>query len=78
MPTWKSGMLLENALREMIDGLYLQVRDTVGGEIHSELSEQINNGLSKLFDDKLDLAITDGFQKKLPVIEGENNVSTKR
>ncbi len=73
MPTFKSSTQLRLALVDMTSGIYLQIRNTVGSEIHRQLSTQIKNDFEELFSDKLENAIINGFQKKLPLIEGETN-----
>ena len=43
--------LIRNAdlFQDIINSVYLQIRDTVGSEIHSQLSQQIEEGFAKLF-----------------------------
>ncbi len=56
------GWDVEKAFRDVISALYIQVRDVVGAEIKSEISNQIADGFTKIFDKKLDEKITNGFE----------------
>ncbi|HUT00634.1 MAG TPA: hypothetical protein VMY59_09985, partial [Candidatus Thermoplasmatota archaeon] len=38
----------DNLLQDIINAVYLQIRDTVGADIHSQLSQQIEEGFSKM------------------------------
>ena len=59
--------MIKNAdlFQDILNSVYLQIRDTVGSEIHSNLSQQIEEGFSKLFslplakkiDEQLNLAL---------------------
>lgn len=51
--------------RDMIDSIYLQVRDVVGAEISSGLSDQIGKGFQKLFDSALDKTVKQKLDQKL-------------
>lgn len=69
MPSYKSEKHVHDALQDMVHGIYLQIRDTIGSEIHYELSSQIKKDFEKLFSNKLENAINAGFQKRLPLLK---------
>ncbi len=52
-PSYKAERLLEDFLRTVVDSLYLQVRDTVGTEVHRELDSELRESFSKLFENFL-------------------------
>ena len=63
-------ILLENFIRDIINSVYLQVRDTVGSSIYRELSEDIKGGLEELFKKQLSVAIDNKFeQHTIPIAE---------
>ena len=43
----------EEIIRDIIGATYIQIRDTVGREIHQQLSGQIGEGFEKLFEKAL-------------------------
>ncbi len=53
-------------LQDIINAVYLQIRDTVGADIHSQLSQQIEEGFSKMFSLPLAKKIDDQLNKALP------------
>jgi hypothetical protein len=67
--SYKSERQIEEFLRDVIASIYLQIRDTVGSEIHLQLNEEIKSGFTNLFANILEKKITDEFQKKLPLIK---------
>jgi len=52
-------------LHDVISGIYLQIRDTVGSEIHQEISQQITGEIEKRLDRPLWKEIERRFDKKL-------------
>jgi len=60
-------------VRDIITSIYLQVRDTIGSEIHSQLRTQIEEGFGNMFNKILDKKINLGFQKLLPYKKGDKN-----
>ena len=60
--------LIRNAdmFQDIINSVYLQIRDTVGREIHSNLSQQIEEGFSTLFNLPLAKKIDEQLNKALP------------
>jgi hypothetical protein len=66
---FKNGVTLADdtdMFRDVINALYLQMRDTVGSEIHQHLSAQIEEGFSKLFELPLAKEISNRLNEKLP------------
>jgi len=63
----------DDVFQDIINSIYLQVRDTVGSEIHSELSQQIEEGFSKLFSLPLAKKIDEQLNRKL-LPEGKKHV----
>jgi hypothetical protein len=61
----KTATMVEDLLRDIISSVYLQVRDTVGEEIHDKLSRQITEGLAGMFDKKLGTAVEGGLNQRL-------------
>ncbi len=53
-------------IRDIIDSVYLQMRDTVGAEVHQELSNQIKRGFAQLADKGLERMINHRIKKQLP------------
>jgi hypothetical protein len=62
----KLGFELAEAFRDIINTVYLQVRDTVGSEIHDQISRQVSDGFKKMLDVHLARAIDAKFEEKLP------------
>lgn len=60
--------LIRNAdfFQDIINSVYLQIRDTIGSEIHSQLSQQIEEGFSTLFNLPLAKKIDEQLNKALP------------
>lgn len=63
--TYKQEDELVPFLRDLISTIYLQIRDTVGSEIHGKLSRQIEHGFGKLVENYLDNQIEDALNNKL-------------
>jgi hypothetical protein len=62
--------LLEGFLQDIVAAVYLQVRDTVGAEIHRQLSTDIKDQFEKIFSERLEQVIEQKFeQKQLPPVE---------
>jgi hypothetical protein len=62
----------DDLFQDIINSIYLQVRD-IGAEIHSELSQQIEEGFSKLFSLPLAKRINEQLNRKL-LPEGKKHV----
>lgn len=52
--SWKDEKVLREFLQDVIGSVYFQVRDTVGQEVSENLSQEIQNGLEKIFKPRLD------------------------
>jgi hypothetical protein len=67
--------MIKNAdlFQDIINSMYLQIRDTVGSEIHSQLSQQIEEGFSTLFNLSLAKKINEQLNKALPPPKREND-----
>jgi len=52
--------------QDLINAFYLQIRDTIGADIHSQLSQQIEEGFSTLFSLPLAKRIDEQLNKALP------------
>lgn len=52
--------------QDLINAVYLQIRDTIGADIHSQLSQQIEEGFSTLFSLPLAKRIDEQLNKALP------------
>ena len=63
---------LDDMLRTIVDSIYLQVRDTVGSEIHRDLDAELRETFSGLFENYLSNKIEDKFKKLLPYKKGKN------
>ena len=61
-----NSIKLEHSIRDIIGSIYLQIRDTIGSEIHQELDNELRNTFSTLFENYLEKRINKEFQKKLP------------
>lgn len=55
--SYKYEKALEEFLRDLISSIYLQIRDTIGEEIHTQLNQEISEGFEKLFDKFLEQRI---------------------
>lgn len=64
--SYKDRQRFERFVRDIINMIYLQVRDTVGSEIQRDLSQQIEEGFGNMFNKILNKKINQGFQKLLP------------
>jgi hypothetical protein len=65
---------LEKVFRDIIAGTYLQIRDTVGSEIKSSLSDEIQVGLEKMFTNQLSIIVDKRLEEKmLPSSTGKEN-----
>lgn len=60
------GLLLEKFIREIINAVYLQVRDTIGEDVYRTLSGEIKEGLEEMYSAKLLKAIESGMEKQTP------------
>ena len=78
---FKNGVTLADnteMFQDVINALYLQIRDTVGSEIHQQLSNQIEEGFSKLFDLPLAKEISERLNMKLPPHDEKSDEQKKR
>ena len=66
---------IDKGLRDIIHSVYLQIRDTVGAEIHDEISRQVSDGLQKMFQVHLARAIDKELDKKLLTNDGASKPS---
>jgi hypothetical protein len=58
---------MEGFFQDIVASIYLQIRDTIGAEIHRQLSEEIKSGFENLFSNNLEKLISNKFeQKQLP------------
>ena len=57
---------IDKMLRDIIAGVYLQVRDTIGADIHQQISAELSKGFEKLFENAIEGKINNKFQKLLP------------
>lgn len=64
--SYKKEQRFKKFVRDIVNSVYLQVRDTIGSEIHSQLSQQIEDSFGNMYDKILDKKINQGFQKLLP------------
>jgi len=64
--SWKSEHRIEKLLRDIISGVYLQIRDSVGAMIHQQISQELSEGFEKLFEKTIEGKINAKFQKLLP------------
>lgn len=69
--------LVENAdlFQDIINSVYLQIRDTIGIDIHDQLSRQIEEGFSKLFRLPLAKRIDEQLKIGLPTKNDDNKMS---
>ena len=56
---------IDEGVRDIIASVYLQIRDTIGVELHDQLSRQITEGLKQLFDQSLGSSIINGMNQKM-------------
>jgi hypothetical protein len=57
-------ILFDDFVRDIINSVYLQVRDTVGAGIYRQLSGEVKSGLEKLFSNQLMGTIGNGFEQR--------------
>ena len=57
---------LSRMLQTIISAIYLQLRDTIGAEIHQELDRELRNTFSGLFEKYINNKIDKKFKKLLP------------
>jgi hypothetical protein len=50
---YKKAAYAETFFRDFIAAIHLQIRDTVGSEVYNTLSQEIHNGLEKMFQKRL-------------------------
>ncbi len=51
--TYKQMNFIDKALRDIISALYIQIRDSIGSNITQSLSDEIQEGLEKLYQKQL-------------------------
>lgn len=54
---WRRRMTAERGMRDIIDALYLQVRDSVGAEVTRDLQQEITEKLQPLISRRVDLEL---------------------
>ena len=64
--SYKKEQRFRKFVRDIVNSIYLQVRDTIGSEIHYKLRTQIEDGFGNMFSKILEKKINYGFQKLLP------------
>lgn len=64
-PSYEQEKAVESFLRDLIASMYLQIRDTVGSEIHQQLSEEITDGFAKLLSKNLESKVDGLFDRKM-------------
>jgi len=62
----KSEIRVEDILREIIDAIYLQVRDVVCAGIEESLDQKLKEGFSTLFEKFLHKKVEQEMTKRLP------------
>ena len=62
---YKLGSNMRAMLQDIISGVYLQIRDSIGAELHQQLSSEIKSGFAKMFDGFLGKKIETGLNNKL-------------
>lgn len=72
--SYKTEERFRKFVRDIITSIYLQVRDTIGSEIHSKLRGQIETGFGNMFSKLIDKKINQGFQKLLPYINDKEKL----
>ena len=68
---YKKGRYIRKCLQDIIAGVYLQIRDTIGAELHQQLSRKIEEGFGNLFSNYLEKHIEDSLNIKLLEHKGE-------
>ena len=63
-PTYVLEKRLDHFLRDFLQIMYLQIREEVGSEIHSSLSQELSEGFKGLFSNYLANRIDKGFEQK--------------
>lgn len=76
--SYKFENALEDFLRDLISSIYLQIRDTIGSEIHQQLNQELSHGFAKLFNKFLGQKIENGFKDKLPLEHKKEINNVKR
>lgn len=61
---WRRRHLAERAFQDVIQAIYLQVRDTVGDEVTTMLTQQISDGVRGLVRGKVMKGIDDGLARR--------------
>jgi len=69
----KRGFRLEDVLGDIVGSIYLQIRDTVGSEIATDLHKQMEDSFSKMFEKVISDKVEKEFNKKLPLLEINGN-----
>jgi len=70
--------VLEDFIRDIINSVYLQVRDVVGADVYKNLSNEIKEKFENFFSDNLENVVMKGLnQKMLPAGDSEKIVVDK-
>lgn len=67
--TLTTGTRVERVLSDIISSVYLQIRDTVGAEIQSTLSDNMTEAFKAMFARPLSLSVCKELDKRLPAPE---------
>ena len=60
------GFRLDDVLCDIIDSVYLQIRDTVGSEIATDLHQQLEDSFSKMFENVISSKVEKELNHRLP------------
>ena len=71
---WETNTKMADFARDVVGAMFLQVRESVGDEIHSSLSQDIAEGFSKLAEKGLERIINYRINKRLPAPKKERQV----
>ncbi len=63
--SFKGQQKIFHILQYIIDAVYLQMRDTVGGEVYGKLDRNIKDGLEKMYTNILQQTIIGGMNNKM-------------
>jgi hypothetical protein len=70
--SYKQEFRLDYVLGDIVGSVYLQIRDTVGSEIATDLHQQLEDSFSKMFENVISDKVEKEFNKKLPPPDGYN------
>lgn len=67
---------MEDFFQEVVRSVYMQIRDSVGAEVHRQLSDQIKDGFETMFESSLSNAIQNKLNQKM--LSGGDKEDDKR